>query len=90
MYINQDAAFFIDTAFIMSIATLDSKITSSNEAGYDLNVRANTALAFGFGFKYQNKYSLQARYHTPQQIVNYLNIDSAYDSFSLIVGYNFF
>jgi hypothetical protein len=89
MYLNKDAAFFIDGAVIMDLTMLGSEINSSNEDSYDLNVKADAALAFGLGFRYKNKYSLQARYHSARKILNYENIDSAYNSFAIIAGYNF-
>lgn len=89
MFLNQDAAFFIDAAIIMDISTLDSEITSSNEASYDLDVSADATFGLGLGFRYKNKYSIEARYHNSRKIVNYLNIDSDYNSFALIAGYNF-
>lgn len=89
MYLNKDAAFFIDGAVIMDLTMLGSEINSSNEDSYDLNVKADAALAFGLGFRYKNKYSVQARYHSARKILNYENIDSAYNSFAIIAGYNF-
>jgi len=68
---------------------MDSKMESSNENGYDLNVKADAAFALGVGFRFKNKYSLEARYHTTRQLLNYDNVDSGYDSFAFIVGYNF-
>ncbi len=89
MYLNKNAAVFIDAAIIMDVSFMDSKIDSSNEGGYDLDVSADAAIALGIGFRYKNKYSFQARYHTPRQLLNYDNINSDYKSFALIAGYNF-
>ncbi|WGF92455.1 outer membrane beta-barrel protein [Aequorivita marisscotiae] len=89
MFVNKDAAFFIDAAVIMDLTTLDSEITSTDEDSYDLNVSADAALAFGLGFRYKNKYSLQARYHSGRQLLNYDNINSTYKSFAIVAGYNF-
>ena len=89
MFINQNAAIFLDAAILMDISLMDSKIDSSNENRYDLDVSADAAIAFGVGFRFKNKYSLEVRYHTPRQLLNYDNIDSAYNSFALIAGYNF-
>lgn len=88
MFLNNEAAIFIDAALIVDVTVLDSEITSSNENGYDLQVNADTALAFGIGFRY-NKYSIEARYHTSRQLLNYDNISSSFNSFSLIAGYKF-
>lgn len=89
MFLNEQAAFFINAAFLMDASVLDSKIDSSNEGGYDLKVKADASIVLGLGFKYRNKYSVEARYHTPRQLLDYDNINSKYKSFSLIAGYNF-
>lgn len=89
MFANQDSAFFIDAAIVVDATVLDSKIESSDEDSYDLDVKTDVALGFGFGFKYKNKYSLEARYHTSRKISNYLNVSSSYNSFGIIAGYNF-
>lgn len=89
MFLNKDSAFFINAAIIVDASILDSKIDSSDEGGYDLDIKADAAMAFGAGFKFKNKYSIEARYHTARNITNYQNITSSYQSFSLIAGYNF-
>lgn len=89
MFLNKDAALFVDAAAIMDLSTLDSKLESSRGGNYNLDVSADLALAFGVGFKFKNKYSVEARYHSPRQLLNYNNIVSSYNSFLLIVGYNF-
>lgn len=90
MFLNQNAAFFIDAAIILDATVLDSKIESSNESSYDLDVKADAAMAFGVGFKYKRKYSLEARLHTGRNITNYKEISTSFQSFSLIAGYSFF
>ncbi len=89
MFLNQNAAIFVDAAVIMDVSTLDSNMNSSISSRYDLNISADAALAFGVGFKFKNKYSLEARYHSPRQLLNYDNFNSAYNSFAIIAGYNF-
>lgn len=89
MFLNKDAAFFLDAAVIFDLSTLDSKIESSLGGNYNLEVSSNLSVGFGAGFKFKNKYSVEARYHTPRQLLNYNNMASSYNSFSLIAGYNF-
>ena len=90
MFLGPEAAIFINAAVIVDLSTLDSKIESSTEASYDLEVDADAALGLGLGFKYKNRYSVEARYHSSRKIVNYVNIGSSYTSFSLIFGYSLF
>ncbi|CAM3494527.1 outer membrane beta-barrel protein [Aequorivita lipolytica] len=89
MFVNQDAAFFLNAAIIVDVAMMDSKVVSSNENGYDLDVDADVAIALGVGFRFKNRYSIEARYHTSRQLLNYDSIDSSYNSFALIAGFNF-
>ncbi|MCB0465758.1 MAG: PorT family protein [Aequorivita sp.] len=89
MFLNKNAAFYVDAALLVDIAMLDSKIDSSNEGGYDLNVNADAGIAFGAGFRFKNKYSIEAIYHTSRKLLKYDDIASAYNSFALIAGYNF-
>jgi hypothetical protein len=89
MFLNQNAAIFLDAAVIVDASVLDSKIESSKEDSFDLDVKTDVAIGFGLGFKYRNKYSIEARYHASRKISNYLNVSSSYKSFSLIAGYNF-
>ncbi len=89
MFLNKGAAFFVDAAVLIDVAMLDSKIDSSNEGAYDLEVNADVGIAFGAGFRFKNKYSIEAIYHTSRNILNYDTVSSAYDSFALIAGYNF-
>lgn len=89
MFLGQDSAIFINAAVIMDITTLDSSIESTNTQRYTLKVSADAALAFGIGFRFKNNYSIEARYHSPRQLLNYDNFNSAYNSFAIIAGYNF-
>lgn len=89
MFLNKKAAFFVNAAAILEATVLDSKIDSSDEAGYDLDVKVDAGLAIGVGFKFKNKYSVEARFHTDRNLTTYQNINASYKSFSLIAGYNF-
>lgn len=89
IFLNEDSAFFINAALLIDISTLDSSISSSNESSYDLNFHSDATTAFGAGFKFKNKYSIEARYHSSRNLINYMNAKAPFKSFSLIAGYNF-
>lgn len=89
MFLNKNTVIFVNAAVILEATVLDSKIDSSNEAGYDLDVKVDAGLAVGVGFKFKNKYSVEARLHTDRNLTTYRNINASYKSFSLIAGYNF-
>jgi hypothetical protein len=58
------------------------------ESGTDLEIEGNINFAVGFGYNYNNKYSLELRYSTNREILfDYPNLDSAYKNVSIIFGY---
>lgn len=89
MFLNKDSAVFINGAYVIDISVLDSSITSSKESSYNLDFKSEGGFAIGAGFKFKNKYSIEARYLSPKNIINYTNVTADYESFSLIAGYNF-
>ncbi|WP_310994151.1 tRNA modification GTPase [Aequorivita marina] len=89
MFLNKDAAFFINGALLVDLSVFDSSIKSSNDSKYDLEFASDATTAVGAGFKYKNKYSIEARYHTSRNIINYTNVNATYSSFAIIAGYNF-
>lgn len=89
MFLNEDSAIFLNGAVVFDVSTLDSEITSSKESSYNLDFKSETTTAFGAGFRFKNKYSIEARYMLSKKIINYVNASASYQSFSLIAGYNF-
>ncbi|QAA83059.1 hypothetical protein EI546_15650 [Aequorivita sp. H23M31] len=89
MFLNEDSAIFLNGAVVLDVSTLDSEISSSKESTYNFEFKSETTTAFGAGFKFKNKYSIEARYMLSKKIINYVNASASYQSFSLIAGYNF-
>lgn len=89
MFLNEDSAFFVNLAILIDLSILDSSITSTKDSSYDLNFKTDATTAFGAGYKFKNKYTIEARYHSSRNIINYMNVTANYSSFSLIAGYNF-
>lgn len=89
MFLNKESAFFINAAVIIDLSTLDSSISSSNENSYNLDFHTDATFAYGVGFKFKNTYSIEARYQSPRNLIDYVNVTAPYKSFSLIAGYNF-
>ncbi|MGO3182094.1 MAG: outer membrane beta-barrel protein [Aequorivita sp.] len=89
MFLNKDAAIFLNAAVLFDVSTLDSSISSTNSSAYNLDFKTDATSAFGAGFKFKNKYSLEARYHASRNIINYNTASASFQSFSLIAGYNF-
>lgn len=84
-YLNHNSRLFANFS-----AVIDLSIKSKIKYG-DLNYDSNTGvgLAFGLGYSYKNKYSIEARLITNRDILKkYHNLSSYYNSISLIFGYN--
>jgi len=75
-FLNDNSKIFINTSFI-----------------YDLRINESTNLttiymAYGLGYKYNDKYSIELRHQTPRQLGNGINVDSK--TLSIIFGYSVF
>ena len=89
MFLNEDSAIFLNGSVVFDVSTLDSEISSSKQGNYNFEFKSETTTAFGAGFRFKNKYSIEARYMLSKKIINYVNASASYQSFSLIAGYNF-
>ena len=87
-FLNNDSKIFINGAFVVD-AIMDGKFESSNERSYNLELNSAIGTAFGLGFKFKNKYSVEAQFQPSKKLLDYNYIDSSFKSFSLIAGYNF-
>lgn len=89
MFLKNDSAFFVNIALLVDLSILDSSIDQSNGSSYDLSFKTDATTAFGAGFKFKNKYSIEARYHSSRNLINYIHANAKFNSFALIAGYNF-
>ncbi|WP_114778525.1 porin family protein [Botryobacter ruber] len=90
-YLNNASSIFMNASFIYDINSVNSTIDYSwNNSGMEssLEIRTRNNMAFGAGFKYKNRYSLEARYLTAREVLsNYTQWSSDYKTFSVIIGY---
>ena len=75
-FLNDNSKIFINTSFI-----------------YDLRINESTNLttiyiAFGLGYKYNDKYSIELRHQTPRQLGAGIDVDAK--TLSIIFGYSLF
>ena len=93
MFLNEKSKLFINVAFIKSL-NLNSKIAFNNTINnsyYSIDIRPVDTIAFGFGYKYLNKYSIEFRYGLEQDLLrNYKQWYSSYNLSSLVFGYTIF
>ncbi|WP_226913030.1 tRNA modification GTPase [Flavicella marina] len=83
MFLNEKSKFFVNGSFIYDIPF------NSNIGTLDVSSKVN--LALGVGYNYNNKYSLEFRYHTKRDILkDYATWISDYKTMSVIFGYTLF
>lgn len=90
---------FLDNTSKISISALysfDIGMNSHVEYGrdeykyYDFDLKMRSSFQFGLGYKYNNKYSVEARYSSKKIQSPPSSWTGKYDNFSLILGYNIF
>jgi len=88
MFINENSKLFIN-GFIVMAFNINSKFNFKRQYESTLDIKSGSNLAFGFGYNYNGKYSVEHRYHTPRDLLtNYGAWGSEYNSLSLIFGYS--
>ena len=90
MFINDKSKVFVNASFIIDLSSKGSII--DYETSNDLDIKSDGNVALGLGYKHNNKYSVEFRYHTDRNVLNNYssNWNSSYDSMSLILGYTLF
>ncbi len=87
-YLNENSKLFINASILFHL-NLNSKIEF--ETIQDLDIKGANNLAFGFGYNYNKKYSIELSYQTNRDIISsYFNWGSDYSGLSIIFGYNIF
>jgi hypothetical protein len=68
---------------------LDSEIKYELYTPYDITTRVNFGL--GIGYVYNNKYSLEVKYHTNREVLSdYIFKNTDYKKLSFVIGYRLF
>lgn len=92
-FLGNNSKLFLNAAFVFDFA-MDSKAEFSRNDGTiykDFDISSRTNWAIGFGFKFMDKFSLEARYHTGREILDrYVTYTSDYETMSVIFGYTIF
>ncbi|WP_053978048.1 porin family protein [Mangrovimonas xylaniphaga] len=88
-FLNDNSKLFINglAVFDVGIKQSDIKFELSYASLNPLQINTYLNAAFGAGYKFRDKYSLEFRYFTTRDLVtHHLNYDSSYQSMSLILG----
>lgn len=95
-YISEKSRLFVNTSFVTDLNFKSSiKIVNSYGNGIstvdEFPIQSIGSLAFGLGYKYLDKYSLEVRTGTNRELLgNNGSYSSIYRNFSVILGYKLF
>jgi hypothetical protein len=92
-FLNDNSKIFINASFMFNLAgnSMIEFVRSDGSIVNSLKIRSRSNLAFGFGYKYKNRYGLEMRYLTNREILNnYLAWFSTYKTFSIVFEYTLF
>lgn len=86
-FINDQSKIFVNIAYIFDL-TLKSEIKYDYQI---LEINSGNNMAFGIGYKYNDRFSAEFRAATNRNLLqNYNNFKSNYQTMSLILGYTLF
>lgn len=96
-YLNDQSKIFVNGAAVADII-IKREVDSSNENKFDYNKtnesdlegNAELGFSFGVGYKFKDKYSVEANISPNRGIFEYNLISSSYTMFSFVVGYTLF
>lgn len=93
LFLNDESKVFINVAYVIDTNFKSSYLKINDEDGSnltELDLYSDNNWAFGAGYKFLDKYTLEVRYQTSRSVsTNYANWFSDHESFSLIIGYSF-
>lgn len=89
LFINNTSKLFINAGYFYS-AVFNSKTFFSFD--FERELKPNGSAFLGFGFNYNNRLSLEVRYHVDRNILTTTGsgLDSNYQTFGFIFGYTIF
>ena len=91
-FLNDDSKIFVNASYILDFV-LDSSVEFKridNSTFNSFEINTNNNLAFGAGFKYADRYSIELRYLTSRDILSNDDLNSNYKVLSVILGYSIF
>lgn len=92
-FLNDNSKIFINTSYIFDSSSksyINFKRADNSEID-SLVISSHSNLAFGIGYKLQDKYSLEVRFQTGREVLaQYASWSSSYKTVSIILGYSIF
>lgn len=85
-FLNNNSKLFVNAFHILDFAGKSAITVSSTEVKFNIEP-ARRNYAFGLGYNYNNKYSLEFRYNTTRSLIKHPFYIADYNTFSIIFGY---
>ncbi|WP_298553835.1 tRNA modification GTPase [uncultured Algibacter sp.] len=82
-FLNDNSKIFINASVIYDFGLNDPQIDL-------LEIETPFNMAFGLGYKHNDKFSIELRYQTPRQLLSNFNFFAEYKTLSIIFGYSLF
>ena len=93
-FLDNNSKIFIDASFIFDLSSKSSitfRRTDGSSLDNDLEIDSRNNLAFGIGYKFYDKYSLEMRYQASRELLgDYSFWDADFKTLSIILGYSLF
>ena len=84
LFLNDISKFFINASFVYDLSLNNPQINS-------LDIKTSYNMAFGLGYKHNDKYSIELRHQIPRQMLrSYISWGAEYKTLSIIFGYSLF
>lgn len=93
LFLNNKSKIFINASSIFDLSPNSSIEFTRNDGSIisSLDIKARFNLAIGIGYKQNDKYSIELRYQTPREVLEYYSYwSSEYKTLALIFGYSLF
>jgi hypothetical protein len=88
LFLNKNSRIFVNGSMVLDFP-INSVLKPENGNEFEINSKPN--MAFGLGYKFRERYSLELRYHSSREILNgYTSWLSDYNTLSVIFGYSIF
>lgn len=88
IFLNEKSALFVNGSYIIE---LDPKSKFDFDSGTDLGINSDNNFALGIGYKFKNKYSIELRHQTKQNISKIYSFWSTkFSTSSIVLGYTLY
>lgn len=82
-FLNDNSKIFINASVIYDFGLNNPQIDL-------LEIETPFNMAFGLGYKYNDKFSIELRYQTPRQLLSNFDFFAEYKTLSIVFGYSLF